>query len=241
MAINSTADRRVFERRFFLAVAILFPITVLIGFGPTYYLRGFFTSPPIPNTLVHIHGLAMSAWIILFVTQVYLIRSTKIKLHQQLGIASVVLAIAVFFLGLFAGIISAKEGRGVTGITPLQFMIVPVGDVIVFALLFGAAVYYRRNAANHKRLMLLTVLNFLPPALGRFPFGLTDSLGPIWFYGVPDILAIIFVVVDTWRNKKLNKVFLAGAIFLIASHWLRIIWATSETWGNIATWLTTIV
>jgi hypothetical protein len=89
--------------------------------------------------------------------------------------------------------------------------------------------------------MLLTVLNFLPPALGRFPFGLTDSLGPIWFYGVPDILAIIFVVVDTWRNKKLNKVFLAGAIFLIASHWLRIIWATSETWGNIATWLTTIV
>src|SRR5690349_1997749 len=108
MAINDAAERRAFERRFFLAVAILFPITVLIGFGPSYYLRGFFTAPPIPSTLVHIHGLAMSLWIILFVTQVYLIRSTKIKLHQQLGIASVILAVAVFFLGLFAGIISAK-------------------------------------------------------------------------------------------------------------------------------------
>src|SRR5438552_18356087 len=126
MAINNAADRRAFERRFFLAVAILFPITVLIGFGPTYYLRGFFTPPPIPNMLVHMHGLAMSAWIILFATQVYFIRSMKIKLHQQLGIASVVLAVVVFFLGLFTGIISAKEGRGVPGITPLQFLIVPV-------------------------------------------------------------------------------------------------------------------
>lgn len=241
MAINDAAERRAFERRFFLAVAILFPIMVLIGFGPTYYLRGLFTSPPIPNTLVHIHGLAMSAWIILFVTQVYLIRSTKIKLHQQLGMASVVLAVAVFFLGLFAGIVSAKEGRGVPGIPPLQFMIVPFGDVVVFAFLFAAAVYYRRNGPNHKRLMLLTVLNFLPPALGRFPFGLTESFGPLWFYGLPDVLAITFVVVDTWRNKKLNKVFLAGAIFLIASHWLRLAFSSTETWVNFATWLTTMV
>jgi len=241
MAINNAAERRAFERRFFLAIAILFPITVLIGFGPTYYLRGFFTSPPIPNTLVHIHGLAMSAWIILFVTQVYLIRSTKIKLHQQLGIASIVLAVAIFFLGLFAGIVSAKAGRGVEGIPPLEFMIVPFGDVIVFAFLFAAAVYYRRNGPNHKRLMLLTVLNFLPPALGRFPFGLTASFGPLWFYGVPDVLAIIFVAVDTWRNGKLNKVFLAGAIFLIASHWSRLAFSSTPTWVSFATWLTSLV
>jgi len=35
MAINNAADRRAFERRFFLAVAILFPIVVLIGFAPS--------------------------------------------------------------------------------------------------------------------------------------------------------------------------------------------------------------
>ncbi|MEP7148163.1 MAG: hypothetical protein ABI857_04710 [Acidobacteriota bacterium] len=238
MAINNAAERRAFERRFFLAIAILFPITVLIGFGPTYYLKGFFTSPPIPSTLVHLHGLAMSAWIILFATQVYLIRSTRIKLHQRLGIASIVLAVAVFFLGMFTGIASAQRGGGVPGIPPLEFLIVPFGDVFVFAILFGAAVYYRRNAPNHKRLMLLTVLNLLPPALGRFPFGLTDSFGPLWFFGVPDILAIIFVIVDTWRNGKLNKVFLAGAVFLIASHWLRLAFAPTQAWVSFATWLT---
>ena len=89
--------------------------------------------------------------------------------------------------------------------------------------------------------MLLTVLNFLPPALGRFPFGLTASFGPLWFYGVPDVLAIIFVAVDTWRNGKLNKVFLAGAIFLIASHWSRLAFSSTPTWVSFATWLTSLV
>ncbi|MEO8574189.1 MAG: hypothetical protein ABI481_09485 [Pyrinomonadaceae bacterium] len=238
MAINSSAERRVFERRFFLAIAILFPITILIGFAPTYYLKGFFNSPPIPSTLVHLHGLAMSLWVILFAAQVYLIRSTRIKLHQQLGIAAVGLAIAIFILGMTTGIASAARGGGVPGIPPLQFLIVPFGDIVVFAVLFGAAVDYRRNAPNHKRLILLTILNFLPPALGRFPFEFTGSLGPVWFFGIPDLLAILFVVMDTWRNKKLNKVFLAGAIFLIVSHWLRLALMPTAAWVNFATWLT---
>ncbi|MEO8041421.1 MAG: hypothetical protein ABI646_02315 [Acidobacteriota bacterium] len=242
MAINNAAERRAFEHRFFLAIAILFPIAVIIGFGPTYYLKNFFTSPPIPTTLVHLHGLGMSAWIILFATQVYLIRSAKIKLHQRLGITSIVLAVAIFVLGMMTGIAAAQRGGGgVPGIPPLEFLIVPFGDMIVFAILFGAAVYYRRNAPNHKRLMLLTVLNFLPPALARFPFELTATLGPLWFFGLPDILAITFVVIDTWRNGKLNKVFLAGAIFLIVSHWLRLAFAPSAAWVNFATWLTSFV
>ena len=87
--------------------------------------------------------------------------------------------------------------------------------------------------------MLLTVLNFVPPAIARFPFGLTNTYGPLWFYGVPGVLTIIFVVVDTWRNKNLNKVFLAGAILLIASHWLRLAVSSSDAWVNFATWLTT--
>lgn len=240
MAVNDAAERRAFERRFFLTVAILFPIIALIGFAPTYYLKPFFESPPVPRAVVHLHGLVMAAWIVLFIAQVYLIRSTRIKVHQRLGLLSIILAVAIFVSGLATAIAAAKYGSNSTppGVKPLEFLIVPFFDVIVFAVLFGAAVYYRRNAPNHKRLMLLTVLNFLPPAIARFPFGLTESYGPLWFFGVPDVLALIFVIIDTWRNKKLNRVFLAGAIFLIASHWLRLIFASSATWLSFATWLT---
>lgn len=240
MAINNAAERRAFERRFFLAIAILFPITVLIGFGPTYYLKGFFSTPPVARTLIHIHGLVMSAWVILFVTQVYLIRSSKIKLHQRLGILSIILGLALIVIGLLTAIAAARYGSNSTppGVKPLEFLVVPFFDVIVFAVLFGAALYYRRNAANHKRLMLLTVLNLVPPAIARFPFGLTAAFGPLWFFGVPDLLALIFVIGDTWRNKKLNKVFLAGTIFLIASHWLRLPFSTTQAWNDFAVWVT---
>ncbi|MEP6704114.1 MAG: hypothetical protein ABJB34_04860 [Acidobacteriota bacterium] len=242
MAINDVADRRLFERRFFLAVAILFPVVALIGFAPTYYLKPFFDTPPIPRFVVHLHGFLMAAWILLFIVQVYFIRSRRIKTHQRLGLMSIALAVAIFATGLVTAISAAKYGSNSTppGISPLEFLVVPFFDMIVFAILFGAAVYYRRNGPDHKRLMLLTVLNFLPPAVARFPLGLTAMFGPLWFFGVPDLLALVFVIVDTWRNKKLNKVFLAGTVFLIASHWLRLPFASSETWLSFATWLTSI-
>ena len=239
MAINDTASRREFERRFFLGTAILFAIIIVIGFGPTYYLKGLFNSPPVARTIIHVHGLLMATWVGLFAVQVYFIRSTKIKLHQRLGLSTIILAIAIIITGLFTAIAAAKYGSisMPAGVNPLEFLVVPVFDLLVFAVLFAAAIYYRRNAPNHKRLMLLTVLNFLPPALARFPFGLMDSFGPLWFFGVPDVIAIICVAVDTWRNRKLNTVFLVGTVFLIASHWARLPFSTTQTWLSVATWL----
>ena len=55
---------------------------------------------------------------------------------------------------------------------------------------------------------------------------------------MPDFIAIIFLVVDTRRHKKLNKVFLAGVILLIASHPIRIIVSGTDTWMAFANWIT---
>jgi hypothetical protein len=240
MAIIDTASRRAFERNFFLAIAILFPLVVLVGFAPTYYLKPLFNTPPVARSIIHIHGFVMAVWVALFIAQVFLIRTTRIKVHQRLGLLSIVLAIVIFVTGIVTAIAAANYGSPSTpaGVKPLEFLVVPFFDMIVFAVLFGAAVYYRRNAPNHKRLMLLTVLNFMPAAIARFPFGLTDTYGPLWFFGVPDALAVIFLAVDTWRNRKLNVVFLVGTIFLIAMHWLRLPLSTTPAWLSFATWLT---
>lgn len=239
MAISDAAERRAFERRFFFAIAILFPLTVLIGFAPTYYLKPLFNSPPIPRLIIHIHGFLMAAWVALFVVQVFLIRRTQIKVHQRLGVLGVVLGLTIIATGMVTAVAAAKYGSNSMppGVQPLEFLVVPFFDLIVFAILFAAAVYYRRNAPNHKRLMLLTVLNFLPPAIARYPFGLTEAFGPLWFFGVPDLIAIVLVIGDTWRHRKLNVVFLGGAIVMIASHWLRLPFSTTETWLGFARWL----
>lgn len=234
--MNSGFDWRAFDRRLFLLTAILFPVIVVVGFGPTYYLKFAFGSPPLPGLLVHAHGIAMTAWIVLFVTQVYLISSKRIKVHQRLGIVGVALAPVIVALGVLTGVASAARGGGVPGIPPLSFLIVPVGDVFVFAILFAGAIYFRRKAANHKRLIFLTVLNFLPPALGRFPFEWAGS--PPFFWGIPDVLAIAFLIFDTWKNRKLNKVFLAGTLLMVASHPLRLMISTTDAWIRFAEWLT---
>jgi hypothetical protein len=110
--------------------------------------------------------------------------------------------------------------------------------MVVFAPLLAGIVYYRKQPANHKRLVLVSILNFIPPSLGRMHFWHLDALGPAFFLGVPDLIAIIFLVVDTWRHKKLNKVFLAGVVLLIASHPVRILVSGTETWMAFANWVT---
>jgi len=240
MAVNNIHDPRRATRRFFIFVAVLFPLLVLIGFARTYYLRAFLDGPPVPTLLVHIHGLVMTAWIVLFAAQVWLISSRRIRVHQKLGIAGVVLGIVIIVVGLLTAVASAARGGGVAGIPPLAFLAVPFFDIVVFAILLAGAVYYRKRPANHKRLILLTFLNFLPPAVARIPIESLQALGPIWFFGFPDVLAIIFVIVDTWRHKKLNKIFLAGALLMIVSHPLRLMLSGTEAWLRFATWITNL-
>ncbi len=231
---------RDFEHRFFFAVAVLFPIAVLIGFAPTFYLKPLFNTPPIPRIIIYVHAFLMTAWIALFITQVYLISAKKILVHRKLGFLGAALGVGIIAAGLFTAIAATKYGSATApaGINPLEFMMVPFADMLVFAVLFGAAIYYRKVAATHKRLILLTVINFLPPALARYPGGVMDKFGPLWFFGIPTLLTLFVLIGDTWKHRKLNKIFLFASIFLIASWWLRLPLSTTDAWHNFAAWLT---
>jgi hypothetical protein len=240
MSVTARVDGRHSERRFFLLVAVLFPLVVLGGFGRTYYLKPFFAAPPVPSALVHLHGLLMTAWILLFMTQVWLVSSRRVKTHQRLGIGGALLGALLIPVGLVTAVAAAKYGSASTppNIPPLVFMVVPLADMAVFAMLFGAALYYRRRPADHKRLILLTIVNFLPPAIGRLPIGVIAAAGPLAFFGIPDLLAITLLVIDTRRNGRLNKAFLYGTLLLVASHPLRLMLGGTAMWMRFATSLT---
>jgi hypothetical protein len=241
MATNEQFDWRQSDRRVYALAAVLFAVTIFVGFARTYYLKFAFNAPPVPGLLVHVHGLLMTIWVGYFVSQVYLIRSKNAKLHMKAGVIGVVLAVAILIVGFFTAVASAKFGSTSTppDIAPLSFMVVPMFDLLLFAIFFGGAIYLRKRPANHKRLMLLTVLNFLPPALARIPLSAIQSSGPLFFFGFPTVLAIGFVTYDTWRNRKLNKLFLGGAILLIISYPVRLILSGTDAWVGFASWLTT--
>jgi len=240
MAMEQPFDWRQYDRRLFAAAAIVFPAILLLGFARTYYLRFAFDAPPIPRNLVHLHGALMTAWVVFFVAQVWFIRTKNHRLHMKLGLGGIALATAIIVVGFFTATAAAKYGSPSTppGVPAIAFLVVPLVDLLMFAGLFGAAMYYRKSPADHKRLMLLTAVNFLPPGLGRIPFEPFVSGGVLVFLGIPTVLALGLVALDTWKNGKLNKVFLVGALILVASYPLRIMLSGTDAWVSFATWLT---
>ena len=93
-----TADEREGDHRFFTAMAVLCTALVLVGFAPTYYLRGLTSQPPLPP-LVHLHGAVSTGWILLFLTQTSLVAANRRDVHRRLGIAGAVWAAVVLVIG----------------------------------------------------------------------------------------------------------------------------------------------
>jgi hypothetical protein len=241
--MNQTADRQLFDRRLFRAVAIAFPVIVFAGFGRTYYVKGLFDVPPLASMLVHVHGLLMTAWVVLFATQVWLVSAKRIRLHQRLGYAGIGLGSLIVVVGFVTAVRAARYGAASAppDVSPLAFLAVPLFDLVMFVALFGAAICYRRRPAAHKRLMLLTAVNFLPPAIARVPITTLQALGPLWFFGLPASLTLLCLGLDARRNGHVSRVFLAGTVLLVSSYVGRLALMTTGTWMTLAGWLVTFV
>jgi uncharacterized membrane protein YozB (DUF420 family) len=236
MAANPAVQRRARDRRLYTWFAILMPFIVLLGFARTYYLKGFFDTPAVPGLLVHFHGAVMTSWVILFVVQVWLVSSRRVRVHQRLGKIGAALAVLVFLAGVMTGIASAA--RGVTpGPPALQFLVIPLGDMLIFAVLIGTALYYRRRMEIHKRLMLVAAVNLLTPAIARIPLSFIIHGGPLVFFGLTDLCLLACVAIDTVKNRKLHPAFVWGTVLVIASQPLRILLAGTGAWIQFATWL----
>ena len=229
------------DRRLYLWAAALIPVIVLAGFARSYYLKGFFGTPALPSMLVQLHGLVMTAWVVLFVTQVSLVVTGRTKTHQRLGVLGAVLAALVFVVGLLTAI--AGAARGATPSPPaLQFLVVPLGDMLVFAVLVGTALYLRRRRLDiHKRLMLLAAVNLLAPAIARIPLHFIETGGALAFFGLTDLCLLACVAFDTVKNRRLHPAFLWATPLIIASQPVRVMLAGTDMWMRFATALVGLV
>ncbi len=79
MAATPRVPGRVNDRRLYILAAILTPLIVLAGFARTYYLKPFFDTPDIAGRIVHLHGIVMTAWVVLFIVQVSLVATRRTR------------------------------------------------------------------------------------------------------------------------------------------------------------------
>ena len=240
MAANPRLPTRINDRRLYILAAILTPLIVLAGFARSYYLKPFFNTPDLAGRIVHLHGIVMTAWVLLFVTQISLVATRRTKIHQRLGVLGGVLAALVVIVGVLTALYAAARGAS-PGPPALSFLIIPLGDMLIFSILIGLALYYRRKLDVHKRLMLLAAINLLTPAIARIPLDFIINGGPLVFFGLTDLCLLACVAFDTFKHRRLHPVFLWGTVFVIAMQPLRLLIAGTDAWIGFAAALVGLV
>lgn len=231
-------DRAKFrERVFYTGMAVAILITVFAGFSRTFYLRPFFQTQRLIPLLIF-HGVVFSSWIVLFVTQTSLVAAGRTRTHMRLGVAGGVVAGLMLVIGTVTAIVRAKGPSPIPGVNPLSFLTIPLGDMLVFAILVSSAFYFRRKPDIHKRLMLLSTIGILPAAVARLPFDFIQSTGPLAFFGLADLFIVPCLTYDLVTRGRPHRATVLGGALIIVSHPLRLIIGSTHAWLAFATWLT---
>ena len=226
------------ERLFYTGMSVAFLFIVFAGFARTYYLRPYFGTPQL-TPLLHLHGLIFTSWIVLLLAQTVLVAAKRTAIHRRLGWAGAALALLMILVGTTTAVVRAKLVEVPPGSpSPLAFLTIPLGDMLVFALLIGAGFYYRRRPDVHKRLMLLATIAILPAAVARLPFDFIQQVGPLAFFGLPDLFVLVVLLYDLLTRGRPHRATVWGGLLLIVSHPLRLVVGNTQAWLSFATWLT---
>lgn len=227
------------ERRFYTGIAVAILVTVLIGFSRSFFLRPLFPDWPSPSEgIFYVHGVAFAAWIGLLVVQTSLVAGGRTSVHRTIGPFGAMLAVAMVVLGTVAALTAARRATGFVGIPvpPLQFLAVPLFDMVLFATFVTLAIVRRRDGQSHKRLMLLATVNLITAAIARWP--LVGTFGPPAYFGLTDLFLIVLAVWDFRTRGRLHPVTLWGGLLTILSQPLRLVVSGTAGWLAFARFLT---
>ena len=150
---------------FWHRMAIGLAVFIVLGFLQ-FALRGF-VDPVAAPFWVHVHGVAMLAWLALLIAQPALVTQGNLARHRQLGRIGRLLAIFITCLGIFTGVASLVLNRFPPFFTPPYFLALTVIESLAFGAMVAWAVRRRRATDWHRRLMIGATIVILEPALGR--------------------------------------------------------------------------
>lgn len=108
--------------------------------------------------------------------------------------------------------------------------------MVVFAVLVGAAFYYRHRSDIHKRLMTLATIALLPAPIARLPLSIIENGLPAIF-GLADLFIVLCLIFDLVTRRRIHPATIWGGLFILASQPLRLIISGTPAWLAVAGWL----
>lgn len=203
----------------------VFAVGMLVAFWPSYYSR--LGDQPSPH--FHAHGLALTAWVALMVGQAWLMRAGRRATHRSLGTLSYLLAPAVVVATINFAHVRVQVVPTPLDPASLYFLTLVLMALAAFALLFGLAMFYRRNPHLHARYMIATLFPFVTPVtdrlIGRFAPSLIESVPVIG--GSPVVGAVGFLLADAlllalaawdWAANDRVDAFAIALVVLVGYH-----------------------
>ena len=141
---------------------LLFPLT-FAGFYASYFSQVPNFNPSI-RLAHHFHGVVATLWLVLLVTQSFLMRYKKVALHRVVGKLSYV-AFALLIVSFFP--LLRRDDVNL-------FALADMTGLIIF---YTLGIVHKKDPAKHMRYMIAVALVFIDPALGRLVFQVASRLG----------------------------------------------------------------
>lgn len=227
---------RKYDRQFFLAMTILLLAVVVIGFAPTYFLAGIFRAP-LPSPMVHVHGAVFSSWMLLLLVQTGLISAKRVGWHRNLGVAGFLLASVMVVVAMLTAADLAARLKAVPNSEPtLGFLVVPFVDAFDFAVLAGFAYALRKNAAAHKRLIIIATAGISGAAFFRWhvAFLFHDAYAA---YAASCVFLVLLASYDLWSAHKIHRATIWGSAFLVFMEQISRFIGPSAPWHAFMHWV----
>jgi hypothetical protein len=237
-----TSDRRELlsaERRFYSRMALFMVALMFVAFAPSFYLRDVVPSYPRPNpTLppsVILHGIIFTMWMLVFVAQTQLVANRRVDIHMKLGKASMLLALVIIPMMYLVGVWQVARANVPPFTTPLDWTILPLSAIPVYAILVWIGWTRRKQATWHKRAMLGAAITVVAgPSIGRLP------IAPPIFAGFAFQMLLglaLFVPLMLWDRRSIGHVHPAtwlGFGLFAASVVVSVAAIGTGTWAPIA-------
>ena len=242
MATNSVRSPYAVTRRVYIGIGLLVALIAIVGFWSSYFGPLILTGTVDTVPIIHFHAAIYSGWVLLFIAQIVFAYTGRLPLHRRLGKIGIGYGVVIIIVGVATALSRFTSRVELAILEQAELPLAPIGpltDMIVFPIFFGAAIAYRKRPEIHKRLMIVATTILLIAAVGRMTF-LGDPVPlliflPIWY------LPILIAMGHDYMTKRLvHPAYVAGLIGLFILR-LRDYAIDSAVWGDISSWLATVV
>jgi len=237
---------------FYFYMALLCAVAAFGGFLPTFWLpmtHGSYVAAPV----IAIHGILSSGWILFFILQTWFVASRQVANHRAAGLFGIALVSVMTVFG-FLVVINEIQRAGTAGNLDagLSFSILPLSDIVFFAVLVALAITNIRRPEWHKRFMLVATISILNAPIarlfiyfmafhGQMPVaaGLPAPPAPIDAPFEPEeyvvcLILLIPIVYDWVKRGRPHPAYLLGGGALVLTYLLQGPISHTSAWHAIA-------